>query len=204
MAFVWESGMVPQSIVQMKTSHGVLMRRNGRRTIVWDGISAKWVTSGGPKHSLEALSAYLGDFEGTPVAESEPIRMGFYRTVGVHDSFVFTTNLWFCQMDTPPKERDSSMSPCRQYIRRVLLTWTGVAELCELETDLSRIPKELFEKKRNSKGQQFYHVSYDLVLTPTSASLLFDLQFNGVSYGSVRSRYWILLRRTRKSKFWDG
>ncbi|KOS38019.1 hypothetical protein ACN38_g11178 [Penicillium nordicum] len=80
---------------------------------------------------------------------------------------------WYIRkMDTPPKERDSS-----------------VAELCELETDLSRIPKELFEKKRNSKGQQFYHVSYDLVLTPTSASLLFDLQFNGVSYGSVRSRY---------------
>lgn len=61
--------------------------------------------------------------------------------------------------------------------------------LCNLEADLSRIPKELFTKKKNSKGKQFYHIEYDLVLTPTSASLLFDLQFNGVSYGSVRSRY---------------
>ncbi|KAK4861131.1 hypothetical protein LT330_004047 [Penicillium expansum] len=110
--------------------------------------------------------------KGNSVAENEPIMMTFYRTVGVGDSLVFNNPLRFCQENTAPEVMDPS-----------------VPMLCDLEADLSRIPKELFTKKKNSKGKQFYHIEYDLVLTPTSASLLFDLQFNGVSYGSVRSRY---------------
>lgn len=65
----------------------------------------------------------------------------------------------------------------------------AVSKLCELEADLSRIPKELFEKRRNSKGKEYYKINYQLVLTPKSASLLFDLEFNGMPYGTVRSRY---------------
>lgn len=65
-----------------------------------------------------------------------------------------------------------------------------VCNHCELEADLSKIPKELFEKRRNSKGVEFYHVDYQLVLIPTSASLLFELWVNGMSYGSVRARYY--------------
>lgn len=61
---------------------------------------------------------------------------------------------------------------------------------CELEADLSKIPKVLFEKRENSEGLQFYHVSYELVLTPTSASLLFELRVNDMSYGSVRAKYY--------------
>lgn len=64
-----------------------------------------------------------------------------------------------------------------------------MSPLCELETDLSKIPKALFEKHRNSKGKEYYKINYQLVLTPKSASLLFDLEFNGISYGTVRSRY---------------
>ncbi|KZN90257.1 Heat shock 70 kDa protein [Penicillium chrysogenum] len=110
--------------------------------------------------------------KGKSVSESEPIRMSFYRVIGVGGSFVFQDSLLFCQANIAPEKVDSN-----------------VAVLCEMEADLSRIPKELFIKKTNSRGKQFYHVDYDLVLTPTSASLLLDLQFNGVSYGSVRSRY---------------
>lgn len=65
----------------------------------------------------------------------------------------------------------------------------AVSKLCELEADLSRIPRELFEKCRNSKGKEYYKINYQLLLTPKSASLLFDLEFNGMSYGTVRSRY---------------
>lgn len=66
---------------------------------------------------------------------------------------------------------------------------SGIASLCELESDLSKIPKELFEKKQNSKGVVFYEIHYELVMIPASASLIFELHFNGVSYGMVRSRY---------------
>ncbi|OJK00196.1 hypothetical protein ASPACDRAFT_51993 [Aspergillus aculeatus ATCC 16872] len=61
--------------------------------------------------------------------------------------------------------------------------------LCTVEADLSRIPRELFVKKCNSKGVEYYEVHYDLVMIPTSASLLFELEFNRVRYGSVRSKY---------------
>ncbi|KAJ5824733.1 Heat shock protein 70 family [Penicillium robsamsonii] len=80
---------------------------------------------------------------------------------------------WYIhKKDTAPKMIDSS-----------------ITKLCELQADLSRIPKELFPKKVNSRGTQFYYVDFDLVLTPASASLSFDLQFNGVSYGSVKFVY---------------
>lgn len=65
----------------------------------------------------------------------------------------------------------------------------AVSKLCDLETDLSRVPRELFEKHQNSNGKVYYKISYQLVLTPMSASLLFDFEFNGLSYGTVRSRY---------------
>ncbi|KAJ5977810.1 hypothetical protein N7501_001152 [Penicillium viridicatum] len=163
-----------------RCSYGVSMRvpfnskkHRADENLVWCPYEEVWMVDNRMQwYILKALNAYLRNFEGKPVAESEPIRMDFYRVIGVGESFVFQSKLRFCQKATPPAENDSS-----------------VAKLCVLETDLGRIPKELFEKKRNSKGKQFYQVNYQLVLTPTSASLLFDLQFNGVSYGSVRSRY---------------
>ncbi|KAL4789568.1 actin-like ATPase domain-containing protein [Aspergillus venezuelensis] len=51
---------------------------------------------------------------------------------------------------------------------------------------------DVYNKKKNktiSKGVGYYEVSYDLVMTPTSASLLFELEFNGVPYGCVRTKY---------------
>lgn len=45
----------------------------------------------------------------------------------------------------------------------------AVTTLCELEADLSKIPKSPFEKKENSKGQKYYRIDFNLVLTPTSA-----------------------------------
>lgn len=70
-----------------------------------------------------------------------------------------------------------------------MLTKVGVLPLCTLETDLSKIPRQLFERKRNSKGIEYLKITYTLTVTPTSALLLFDLEFNGISYGSVSSRY---------------
>ena len=67
--------------------------------------------------------------------------------------------------------------------------FAAVSKLCCFEADLSKIPKELFEKHQNSKGEEYYKIVFQLVLTPQSASLLFELEFNGISYGTVRSRY---------------
>lgn len=62
------------------------------------------------------MTAYLRDLKGKPVAESEPIRMGFYRVIGVGRSLVFHDKLLFSQANTAPGVTDSSMSPYRLYI----------------------------------------------------------------------------------------
>jgi hypothetical protein len=115
--------------------------------------------------------------------------MELSRVFGLNESLLWHETLQFCPMATAPAIKNASMSPFPQSIAGVKLISQGVAILCELEADLSRTPRELFQKHTNSKGVDYYRICLELVLTPTSASLLFDLQFNGVSYGSVRSRY---------------
>lgn len=41
----------------------------------------------------------------------------------------------------------------------------------------------------NSKDQVYYTVSYDVKMTPQSASIKFELEFNGHSYGEVQATY---------------
>ncbi|KAL5001046.1 hypothetical protein BDV10DRAFT_161271 [Aspergillus recurvatus] len=108
------------------------------------------------------------------MAEQQPIKMHFYRNVevGNPDLLVFDDVLSFCNEEAAPDVRN----------RRVM-------ELCRLEADLRKIPQELFPRKKNSRGVEYFVVNYVLSMTPTSASLLFELEFNGVSYGSVRTRY---------------
>jgi hypothetical protein len=65
----------------------------------------------------------------------------------------------------------------------------GVMKLCQLEADLHEIPRELFQKRTNSKGEEYWEIHFTLAMTPGSACLLFELEFNGVSYGSVTTKY---------------
>ncbi|KAJ5689948.1 hypothetical protein N7462_004340 [Penicillium macrosclerotiorum] len=101
--------------------------------------------------------------KGESLAEEKPIRFSWYRTVGLHESLVFHEPLRFSIAKSAPSE---------------------------LEADLNRIPKELFDKHRNSRGEEYYRIHFDMVMTPTSASLLFDLEFNNISYGTVRAKYY--------------
>ncbi|KAJ5219672.1 hypothetical protein N7468_008876 [Penicillium chermesinum] len=110
---------------------------------------------------------------GATINENEPVRLSFYRNVDINGSFKFCDELSFCVTETAPSQLNKAVSP-----------------LCELNADLDKIPKELFEKHKNSTGLEFYRVHFDLVLTPTSASLLFHLEFNDVEYGKVRARYY--------------
>lgn len=110
------------------------------------------------------------------------------------DSLTFKDTLQFCLAKEAPKTLNSSKTqltiqiPLRHTDSRYTY-YLAVSKLCVVETDLSKIPKELFQRYRNSTGKEYYKVLYQLVLTPMSASLLFELEFNGISYGTVRSRY---------------
>ncbi|KAJ5099054.1 hypothetical protein N7532_006055 [Penicillium argentinense] len=110
--------------------------------------------------------------KGDAISEERPIKMSWYRAVPLHHSFVFKDHLWFCVSEDAPARCGDNTSM-----------------LCDLLADLSNVPKEVFDLCTNSKGEAYYRVDYDLVLTPLSASLLLDLQINSVSYGTVRARY---------------
>ncbi|KAL5342492.1 hypothetical protein BJX70DRAFT_394709 [Aspergillus crustosus] len=131
----------------------------------WDELTEKYYVIG-------QMKWYIG--RGSKITENEPIRMHFFRTVRVGDAdgLVFRRPLQFSNDEHPPQVMD----------KRVM-------RLCELESDLRKIPTQLFHKRTNSKGVEYYHIPFVLSMTPTSASLVFELEFNGVSYGSVRARY---------------
>lgn len=61
--------------------------------------------------------------------------------------------------------------------------------LCQLKADLCQIPVKLFELKKNSQGVEYWKIPFIITMTSTSASLIFELEFNGVSYRSARSKY---------------
>ncbi|KAF7142179.1 hypothetical protein CNMCM5793_008900 [Aspergillus hiratsukae] len=64
-----------------------------------------------------------------------------------------------------------------------------VFNVCTLEVNLSAIRHDLFRNEKSSSGQEYYRVLFDIVMTPTSANILFHLEFNGASYGSVQVKY---------------
>lgn len=64
-----------------------------------------------------------------------------------------------------------------------------VSKLCEFTFDLSALPKQLFKKGRNSRGEQYYKIEFDLVIIPTSGYMYFQQEINGTSYGRVQAEY---------------
>ncbi|KAJ5318738.1 actin-like ATPase domain-containing protein [Penicillium atrosanguineum] len=138
---------------------------HAKRDKRWSGFEEFWVVD-------DKMTWYIN--KSARISERQPIKFDFYRAVRSDqaNNLRFTDNLFFCNDERGPEFRCDRVLP-----------------LCTLQTDLSKIPRQLFERKRNSKGIEYLKISYTLTVTPTSALLLFDLEFNGTSYGSVSSRY---------------
>ncbi|EAW11693.1 uncharacterized protein ACLA_093920 [Aspergillus clavatus NRRL 1] len=81
-------------------------------------------------------------------------------------------SLYICNMDDAPDSKTAD-----------------VFKFCTLKTYLSAIPRSFFKLRTDSRGKKYYRIDYQIVMTPTSASLLFHFEFNGVSYGSVQAKY---------------
>ncbi|KAJ5633351.1 hypothetical protein N7490_009690 [Penicillium lividum] len=132
---------------------------------VWNDYEEKW-------QARKQMKWYI--IKGQSISEDKPISFGWNRSVAKNSSMKFTDHLMFCMTENAPTSRGPDKD---------------VFQLCELETDLSKIPKELFTKRKNSKGVEYFNVHYNLTLKAASASLIFELQFNGMSYGTIRARY---------------
>ncbi|KAE8151683.1 actin-like ATPase domain-containing protein [Aspergillus avenaceus] len=131
----------------------------------WDDLRERYKVQ-------DRMKWYIKKF--SKISENEPIKTPFIRTIRTIrvDHILFEDNLLFCNNDSPPDKKNKD---CMR--------------LCTLETDLSTVPRQLFHRKRTSKGVEYWEVQYELVITPTSATLLFELKFNGVAYGCVRAKY---------------
>ena len=81
-----------------------------------------------------------------------------------------------------------------RFAHTLLILVLAIFPLCTVEADLSKVPKGLFETATNSKGKQYYKISFELEMTFKSASIFFELGFEGISYGSVRAKYYLSLR----------
>ncbi|KAH2003725.1 hypothetical protein KXV52_004356 [Aspergillus fumigatus] len=99
---------------------------------------------------------------------------------------------WYIEKGKPISEDEPIRMSWHQHVSKVEapdhLT-EEVFEVCTLKADLSAIPPSLFHSCTNSLGQIYYDVAFEIAMTSTSPSILFDLEFNGVSSGSVQAKY---------------
>ncbi|XHG06200.1 hypothetical protein AWENTII_009403 [Aspergillus wentii] len=133
----------------------------------WSWLQEKYLVDG-------QMQWYINKVQSSKIKENKPISIKFYRITMVKDTddLMFETELHFCNDEKAPSATNDR-----------------IMKLCTLESDLSKIPRELFTKKKNSMGIEYYEIVFDLVMTPTSASLQFQLEFQGVPYGTVSSKY---------------
>ncbi|KAE8332614.1 hypothetical protein BDV39DRAFT_189219 [Aspergillus sergii] len=117
----------------------------------------------------------LESMKSSKICENDPIKMDFYHKVRVKDAkedLSYSVDLHICNDTHAPEVKNNR-----------------TMRLCTLHSHLGKIPRKLFERKRNSRGVEYFKIPFKLVMIPTSASLLFELEFEGVPYGCVRSKY---------------
>ncbi|KAB8252614.1 hypothetical protein BDV35DRAFT_375885 [Aspergillus flavus] len=117
----------------------------------------------------------LESIKSSKICENDPIKMDFYYTVRVKDAkeaLSYPVDLHICNDTHAPEVKNNR-----------------TMRLCTLHSHLGKIPRKLFERKRNSRGVEYFKIPFKLVMIPTSASLLFELEFERVQYGCVRSKY---------------
>ena len=121
--------------------------------------------------------------------DGNKISLDFYRLVSTLGSdFIFHDKLLSCNDDVSPSD---SEAPCKSLLIFDGRDWyvAAIFTLCILEADLTKVPKELFQVTTNKRGKEFYKICYELHMSFTSASIFFELVFEGVSYGSVRAKF---------------
>ncbi|KAJ5988528.1 hypothetical protein N7481_003738 [Penicillium waksmanii] len=136
----------------------------------WCPYEERWKANGNMRWYIHRGDAF---------SEGKPVSFPFYRTVPLDGSFVFHDYLHVCVMEKAP-----ALFGNGEFFQK------SVAQHCRLESDLSKIPKKLFKIHTNSRGIQYYRVNYNMVLTPQSITLLFEVQMNSMSYGTVRAQYY--------------
>ncbi|KAF4179419.1 hypothetical protein CNMCM7927_001862 [Aspergillus lentulus] len=142
-------------------------RRHNAADKYWNALTEKWYVGNRMKWYIE---------KGKPISEDKPIRMSWSRNLPkvscIEKLKQVTTSLYICNLDDAPDHLTED-----------------VFKICTLEANLSAIPRNLFRSKTNYAGEEYYTIPFQIAMTPTSASIFLNLEFNGVSYGSVQAKY---------------
>ncbi|PKY05178.1 actin-like ATPase domain-containing protein [Aspergillus campestris IBT 28561] len=139
--------------------------RHHESTRYWDSLREEWMVT-------DAMAWYIK--KGSAISEDSPI------------SLTWSSNFL---VDRESKGTQISLYVDHQDDAPGFLSSKDTFKVCTVDVDLGQIPSKLFERKTNSQGKSYYKVKYDIRMTPKSATILFELVFNGATYGSLQAKY---------------
>jgi hypothetical protein len=129
----------------------------------WSPLWERWMVS-------DRMQWHIA--KGTPISAEEPISFHYTRNFRSGQSLVVEDDLIACEDDSPPDAYDK-----------------GLISVCKLTTDLNTVPKSLFQRLTTTKGVEFDNLDFALHMKIESANLVFELQVDGVKYGSVQADF---------------
>ena len=110
--------------------------------------------------------------KGQQISDSTPIAFHYTRNFRPNQSLIVEDDLIACDLDEAPDSYKSE----------------GLINVCSLTTDLAAVPKSLFTQLTTTKGIVFENLDFTLEMS-VGNELKFELKVDGVSYGSVETKF---------------
>jgi molecular chaperone DnaK (HSP70) len=134
----------------------------------WDELEGKWMCQ-------EVMMWFVN--RGNDLYEDEEQVFRLYRNVAVGESLKRTEDLVASYDDSRKGPQYYDASTCRRHV--------------SLKVDLSKVPKNEFEKKMGANGKEYYHIRFDILATFRSAEVEYKWRLcsSGKIHGSVKARY---------------
>jgi len=87
----------------------------------------------------------------------------------------FTDALLACDLDHPPDYNFENPS--------------AIETVCTVHSDLSAVPTSKFGRQKNSDGNWYYKIEFDMTMTIVDEVIKFELLYEGTSYGLVTTKF---------------
>jgi len=113
------------------------------------------------------------------IAQTAVVTYSFVRMVRVPThgppNLRFTQSLLACDLDNPPDYKFENPS--------------AIETVCTVHYDLSAVPTSKFGCQKNSDGNWYYKIDFDLTMTIDGEVIKFEVLYQGTSYGLVTTQF---------------
>jgi len=113
------------------------------------------------------------------IAQTAVVTYPFVRMVKVPThgppNLRFTQSLLACDLDNPPDYKFKNPS--------------AIETVCTVHCDLSAVPTSKFSCKKNSDGNRYYKIVFDMTMTIVDEVIKFELLHQGTRYGVVTTKF---------------